>query len=185
MSRKEKSESHLSRWPRRGAAPVVVRGGVVGAVAGVLGLLVQGAGLGVLDERLGVEVGGLLSVVDSESARQLTPECRQWTTRTSRMTYKWCDNRVKRVTAWSKARAQNRILCVEQLINKFFSDSISFRFDDPKFLEIVVECLYVHGSTCSMNVPPTKTISLIFQPLFSPSSAFPATFSRILTRMSC
>ena len=45
-----------------GAAPVIVRGGVVGTVVGVLGLLVQGAGLGVLDERLGVKVGGLLSV---------------------------------------------------------------------------------------------------------------------------
>jgi len=48
-----------------GTAPVIVRGGVVGAVVGVLGLLVQGAGLGVLDERLGVQVGGLLSVENS------------------------------------------------------------------------------------------------------------------------
>ncbi len=48
-----------------GTAPVIVRGGVVGAVVGVLGLLVQGAGLGVLDERLGVQVGGLLTVEDS------------------------------------------------------------------------------------------------------------------------
>ncbi len=48
-----------------GAAPVIVRRGVVGAVVGVLGLLVQGAGLGVLDERLGVQVGGLLSVENS------------------------------------------------------------------------------------------------------------------------
>jgi hypothetical protein len=53
-----------------GAAPVIVRGGVVGAVVGVLGLLVQGAGLGVLDERLGVEVGGLLSVEDGAHLRE-------------------------------------------------------------------------------------------------------------------
>jgi hypothetical protein len=46
------------------AAPVIVGGGIVGAVVGVLGLLVEGAGLGVLDERLGVEVGSLLSVED-------------------------------------------------------------------------------------------------------------------------
>jgi len=53
-----------------GAAPVVVRGGVVSAVVGVLGLLVQGAGLGVLDERLGVKVGGLLSVEDGAHLRE-------------------------------------------------------------------------------------------------------------------
>jgi hypothetical protein len=47
-----------------GTAPVIIRGGVVGAVVGVLGLLVQGAGLGVLDERLGVQVGRLLAVED-------------------------------------------------------------------------------------------------------------------------
>ena len=45
-----------------GTAPVIVRSGVVGAVVGVLGLLVQGAGLGVLDERLGVQVSCLLAV---------------------------------------------------------------------------------------------------------------------------
>ena len=47
------------------AAPVIVGGGIVGAVVGVLGLLVEGASLGVLNERLGVEVGSLLSVEDS------------------------------------------------------------------------------------------------------------------------
>ena len=47
-----------------GTAPIVVGRGVVGAVVGVLRLLVQGASLGVLDERLGVQVGGLLSVED-------------------------------------------------------------------------------------------------------------------------
>jgi hypothetical protein len=36
----------------------------------------------------------------AENARQLPPECRQWTTRTSRMTYEWPDNGVKRVTLW-------------------------------------------------------------------------------------
>ena len=45
-----------------GSAPIVVGRGVVGAVVGVLGLLVEGAGLSVLDERLGVEVGRLLAV---------------------------------------------------------------------------------------------------------------------------
>ena len=45
-------------------APVIVRGSVVGAVVGVLRLLVQSAGLGVLHEGLGVEVGSLLSVQD-------------------------------------------------------------------------------------------------------------------------
>jgi hypothetical protein len=52
-----------------GTAPVIVGGSVVGAVVGVLGLLVQGAGLGVLDERLGVQVGGLLSVENSAHLR--------------------------------------------------------------------------------------------------------------------
>ena len=47
-----------------GAAPIIVGGGIVGAVVGVLGLLVQGASLGVLDERLGVKVGSLLAVQD-------------------------------------------------------------------------------------------------------------------------
>jgi len=47
------------------AAPVIVGGGIVGAVVGVLGLLVESTGLGVLNERLGVEVGSLLSVEDS------------------------------------------------------------------------------------------------------------------------
>jgi hypothetical protein len=47
-----------------GAAPVIVGSGVVGAVVGVLRLLVQGASLGVLDERLGVQVGRLLAVED-------------------------------------------------------------------------------------------------------------------------
>ena len=48
-----------------GAAPVIVRGSVVGAVVSVLRLLVEGAGLGVLDERLGVQVGRLLAVENS------------------------------------------------------------------------------------------------------------------------
>ncbi len=48
-----------------GTAPIVVGRGVVGAVVGVLRLLVEGTGLGVLDERLGVKVGGLLSVKNS------------------------------------------------------------------------------------------------------------------------
>ena len=47
-----------------GAAPVIVGSGVVGAVVGVLRLLVQGTGLGVLDESLGVQVGRLLAVED-------------------------------------------------------------------------------------------------------------------------
>ena len=47
------------------AAPVIVGSGIVGAVVGVLRLLIEGASLGVLNERLGVEVGSLLSVEDS------------------------------------------------------------------------------------------------------------------------
>ena len=40
----------------------------------------------------------------AENARQLPPECRQWTTRTQRMTYQWQDNDgVKHVTTWTKA----------------------------------------------------------------------------------
>jgi hypothetical protein len=40
----------------------------------------------------------------AENARQLPSECRQWTTRTQRMTYAWSDkDGVKHVTAWSKA----------------------------------------------------------------------------------
>ena len=40
----------------------------------------------------------------AENARQLPPECRQWTTRTQRMTYEWRDNDgVKHVTTWTKA----------------------------------------------------------------------------------
>ena len=47
-----------------GTAPVIVRCGVVGAVVGVLRLLVQSTGLGVLNESLGVQVGRLLAVED-------------------------------------------------------------------------------------------------------------------------
>ena len=47
-----------------GTAPVIVRCGVVGAVVGVLRLLVQSTGLGVLNESLGVQVGCLLAVED-------------------------------------------------------------------------------------------------------------------------
>jgi len=40
----------------------------------------------------------------AENARQLPSECRQWTTRSQRMTNEWSDNDgVKHVTAWSKA----------------------------------------------------------------------------------
>ena len=39
----------------------------------------------------------------AERARQLPPECRQWTTRTYRMLYTWQDKDVKRVSTWSKA----------------------------------------------------------------------------------
>jgi ribonuclease HI len=40
----------------------------------------------------------------AENARQLSPECQQWTTRTQRMTYEWEDsNGIRHVTAWSKA----------------------------------------------------------------------------------
>ena len=40
----------------------------------------------------------------ADNERQLPSECRQWTTRTQRMTYEWSDNDgVKHVTAWSKA----------------------------------------------------------------------------------
>jgi hypothetical protein len=40
----------------------------------------------------------------AENARQLPLECRQWTTRTQRMTYEWSHNEgVRHVTAWSKA----------------------------------------------------------------------------------
>jgi hypothetical protein len=40
----------------------------------------------------------------AEDARQLPSDCRQWTTRTQRMTYEWQDNDgVKHVTTWTKA----------------------------------------------------------------------------------
>ena len=39
----------------------------------------------------------------AERARQLPPECRQWTTHTPRMLYTWQDKGVKRVSTWSKA----------------------------------------------------------------------------------
>jgi hypothetical protein len=39
----------------------------------------------------------------AERARKLPPECRQWTTRTSKMLYTWQDKGVKRVSTWSKA----------------------------------------------------------------------------------
>jgi ribonuclease HI len=40
----------------------------------------------------------------TENTQQLPSECRQWTTRTQRMTYEWQDNDgVKHVTTWSKA----------------------------------------------------------------------------------
>jgi hypothetical protein len=40
----------------------------------------------------------------AEDVRQLQLECRQWMTRTQRMTYEWRDNDgVKHVTTWTKA----------------------------------------------------------------------------------
>jgi len=53
-----------------GAAPIVIGRGVVGAVVGVLRLLVESASLGVLDERLGVEVSRLLAVKSSTHLRK-------------------------------------------------------------------------------------------------------------------
>ena len=52
------------------AAPVIVGGGIVGTVVGVLRLLVESTGLGVLNERLGVEVGSLLSVEDGAHSKK-------------------------------------------------------------------------------------------------------------------
>jgi hypothetical protein len=42
-------------------------------------------------------------IIIAAQASQLPPECRQWKTRTSRMTYEWSDNGVNRVTVWLKA----------------------------------------------------------------------------------
>jgi len=39
----------------------------------------------------------------AERARQLLPECRQWTIHPSRMLYTWQDKDVKRLSTWSKA----------------------------------------------------------------------------------
>ena len=40
-------------------------------------------------------------------------------------------------------------MCVQQLMHESSPDCVSFRFDHPKLLEIVIERLYVHGSTCA------------------------------------
>jgi len=40
--------------------------------------------------------------------------------------------------------AQDRVLCVQELIHESSPDCVSFRFDHPKLLEIVIERLYVH-----------------------------------------
>ena len=47
--------------------------------------------------------------------------------------------------------AQDRILCIEQLMHESLPDTISFGLDNPKFLEIVVECLRMHRSTCTSH----------------------------------
>ena len=49
----------------------------------------------------------------AENARQLPPECRQWTTRTSRMTYEWSDNGVKHV----RGRKQSEMQCSSEELN--------------------------------------------------------------------
>jgi len=61
-----------------GAAPIVIRRGIVGAVVGVLGLLVESAGLGVLDERLGVKVGCLLAVKSGAHLDCTTQNTKNW-----------------------------------------------------------------------------------------------------------
>jgi len=40
-------------------------------------------------------------------------------------------------------------LCIKQLMHKSSPDCVSFQFNHPKLLEITVECLHVHGSTCA------------------------------------
>jgi hypothetical protein len=35
------------------------------------------------------------------------------------------------------------VLCIKQFVHESSPDCLSFRFDNPKFLEIVVECLHV------------------------------------------
>ena len=48
------------------------------------------------------------ALVQAENARQLSPECQQWTTRTQRMTYEWEDNNgIRHVTAKVGDRFQN------------------------------------------------------------------------------
>ena len=46
-------------------------------------------------------------------------------------------------------------MCIKQLMHESSLDCISFELGDPKFLEIVVECLNVCACT-DPHVPPTK-----------------------------
>jgi len=86
-----------------GSAPIVVGRGVVGAVVGVLGLLVESAGLDVLDERLGVEVSRLLAVKSgahhdftAEAGRSATTTTTHTTQRHKDMLYATCLHRLGR-----------------------------------------------------------------------------------------
>jgi hypothetical protein len=85
-----------------------------------------------------------------------------------------------RTRSLCKVRAQDRVLCIKQLVHESFPDCASFRFDDPKFLEIVVDCLHMYGSACASHEDyqfnfPSCTLSLCLS----------CYFSRLLTRTSC
>jgi hypothetical protein len=54
---------------------------------------------------------------------------------------------------------------MKQLVHESFPYCASFRFDNPQFLEIVVECLHMHRSACASHEDyqfnfPSCTLSL-------------------------
>ena len=86
-----------------GSAPTVVGRSVGGVVVGVLGLLLESAGLGALDERLGVEVSRLLAVKScahlyftAQAGRSATTTTTHTTQRHKDMLYATCLHRLGR-----------------------------------------------------------------------------------------
>ena len=98
----------------------------------------------------------------------------------------WGCNKLRRVSSeiflrfFEIWRCERRLCKTPLFTNTPFR--ILFRLDSttPSSLRLLLNvCVCTEP-----HVPPTKIISFIFQPLFSPSASS-ATFSRLLTRTSC
>jgi hypothetical protein len=100
-------------------------------------------------------------------------------------------NSLSPYTLWVRSSFLLLILCAKYE-HRTVSCALSNSYTSPfrtvfLFDSITPSSLRLLLSVCACtdpHVPPTKIISLIFHPLFSPTAS-PATFSRLLTRTSC